>query len=328
MCTLLQARATVHTMDGVIFAMQLFKTANQTDVLIEMERRKGDTIEFHYLVRAMFKVIEADEHEHVPVSLSARESDDTIVTMESFSSRRYADAPPSLSIVTKFHNTMEQICTLLQKDRFDARLLGMKSLIIMTNCDEEECGEETSSNQEITKLAVHSILQNTTESQIARDCIFDAILQCHNEKNECNSNININSTTEETRLQFEMDYKLKMKKDALEILANCLEFMVRHDSHTLQSMVTSTLEEWTTLLSHLELQTSDSCAKAEVHSSFHAARCIYYLVSCSRELNECEVHSSVCDMITKCQEQELECSHAGLRDMIHGLCQVKSSHKV
>ena len=277
-------------MDNVIFKIQLFKTQDRQHVLIEIERKKGDTVQYHYLARAIITILKRMEHDSnegdvTPICSSARslnESEDEVNKLHVCNN----DGTTCSSTMPinedsdkiKFQNTMERVSTLLQKDRLDAMLLGMESLLYLTN--------GKSSKATITYLSVKSILQDGIW-RIVRDFIFDLI-----QDNGCCESFPL----EEDRKTLEVGHKHLMKQQALEILANSLAFMTKHHSSEMQMILKTSFNEWKELLLSLSLHTNPSNSN-EMQKCFQTARCVYYLVSFSVDMRDAALSSNVCEKV-------------------------------
>lgn len=285
------ACATIHTMDNVIFTIQLFKTHDRQNVLIEIERKRGNTVQYHYIARAILAILKRmgceshDNHNEVePISISTS-------THHSIHSRGYEAEihvranHDNINIIpteedpekVKFHDAMESISTRLQKDRLDAMILGMESLLSMTN--------GRSSNATITYLSVKSILQDGMW-QAVRDFIFDLIQNSDNHETR--------PIEEDRKTTLEADHKHLIQQQALEILANCLEFMTRHHSSEMQTILRTDCNDWKEILRSLRLRSNPNNS-IEMQKCFQTARCVYYLVSFSVDMRDAASSSNVCE---------------------------------
>lgn len=257
-----KACATIHTIDGITLSIQMFKSIDCQSILIDIERKVGNTIQFHYVANTILKEVGLLSNnssirndilkptceltlDQPPSYKSSNDCQTTQYENENISSLDKIDNDRY-----KFQQSMEQICTLIQKDRFDAIVLGLESLESMTN--------GISSNDDITALTVQAIIVDD-EWHLVRDFILDLF-------QEYDENI-INVIKEDMKLHnMEFDYRQQMKQLTLRIISNCLSYIIRHHSIYLRQILNEKLS-----------------GKDVSSSQFIAATCMNELMSSSEE---------------------------------------------
>jgi large-conductance mechanosensitive channel len=274
------ACATIRTMNQVILTIQLFKLADHENIVIEIERKEGDIIQFHWVANAIFRAVKGTEQKQEE---EQTQEDEHVTTPCSFESNTHSSTHTtelqhpiltSKSICDsndlKFQEAMESICILLQKDRMDAVLLGMESLSYLTN------GE--SSNKQITLQAANTIVQNGPW-QVAKDCIFNLI--CNQDRDDIEENNKLS--------QLQVKNKQKTKRLALKILANSLSTMINHDSQGTNVILNDQMNQWEEVLVLLISQMK--CVHEGMQDNFHAAQCIEFLILSSEEMKVSAMNS-------------------------------------
>jgi len=186
-----KANATIQTRDQVVLSIQLFKTSESNKIVIDIERKCGDTIKFHSVATTILNAVKSLVREFQDRSSNRSSSNnggindfclgfnnnnnnndhqshhekdhhrhhiqagtDSTGTPSPLYTSSESESPIVLdeSNVLKFEEAMDKICDLLTKDRLDNVVRGMESLSFLTN--------GKSSNEEITYQAVRAVLQD------------------------------------------------------------------------------------------------------------------------------------------------------------------------
>lgn len=111
--------AVITTTSHLKFSINLYKTCSK-DILVEMARISGDTIEYHRLAQDILRVVKGLTP---PSNCFERKAVDAKLLSSSIKSVSDLEV----------ESTLERILALVTKDRFDAVTLGLESLEVMTN---------------------------------------------------------------------------------------------------------------------------------------------------------------------------------------------------
>ena len=128
----LQASAYLMTSEGVEMHLSLWKTVGEkTGIVVELQRRKGDSIAFHRYSRYILDAAigDFDVAKHI-------ETHEDIDFVYSKKVQRLLNAELGKSTATEHENAViaiEIAHGLLMKDRMDARQLGLESLCLLTD---------------------------------------------------------------------------------------------------------------------------------------------------------------------------------------------------
>lgn len=278
-------------MDGVTFTIQIFKTQDHKDMIIDIERRKGDTIHFHHVAYSILNILEGVNDDDVPPQQQQQQelqNQCNIDNASDYYSHQHYDKEKSEYEMNKikFEEAMESVCTLLDKDRFDAILLGLESLNSMTN--------GVSSNEDITNLCVQAILKDG-EWQIAKDFIFDLLQNAGDKDDKCNDE-------DSKSQQIEEDYTQQMKQCTLKIVANCLSYVAKRYPLELRQILNEKLSE----CKEISRSQRNLNANLEVQDTFQAAKCIDTLASTSADMRLVALNSNALQIIAEYQQQSDE----------------------
>mmetsp|Transcript_7836 Transcript_7836/g.9068 ORF Transcript_7836/g.9068 Transcript_7836/m.9068 type:complete len:334 (-) Transcript_7836:211-1212(-) len=275
-------------------------TKNDTScgVMLEFDRLKGDTIEFHRTIKTI------TTHVRSVVSKSKEgqgESDDgdhkgvTLVPTPYPSSpprpilKRAKQEPSHVRSVSLEHDSlqydygdsrshnifveaMQNVDTLIHKDRLDAVELGMQSLSLLTSSSKFT----SSSVEDVMTLAAKAILIDSHGSwQNIRNFIFGLVMdeaRCEDEE----------FGEQEGE---EMDKRLRL---SISILANALETALKYKNEFIPFMDRTELKQILSTMAKYMKQmtmTDDSIAQAlQLQVAYQAARCISSLIQMTPEL--------------------------------------------
>ncbi len=286
-------------MDGVKFTIQIFKTHDHQDMIIDIERRKGDTIHFHHVANSILNILDGVNDDDVPQQELQNRC--YIDNASDYYSLQHYDKEKSEYEMNKnkFEEAMESVCTLLDKDRFDAILLGLESLHSMTN--------GVSSNEDITNLCVQAILKDG-EWQIAKDFIFDLLQNIGDKDDKCNDE-------DSKSQQIEEDYTQQMIHYALKIVANCLSYVAKRYPLELRHILNEKLSE----CKEISRSQRNLNANLEFQDSYQAAKCIDTLVSTSADMRLVALNSNALQIISEYQQK---CKEKGENPDLHEVMKI------
>eukprot|EP00547_Thalassionema_nitzschioides_P001784 CAMPEP_0194216100 /NCGR_PEP_ID=MMETSP0156-20130528/18287_1 /TAXON_ID=33649 /ORGANISM="Thalassionema nitzschioides, Strain L26-B" /LENGTH=460 /DNA_ID=CAMNT_0038944779 /DNA_START=166 /DNA_END=1548 /DNA_ORIENTATION=+ len=122
------AGAALLTEELVEIYVYLWKTSEKKEIYVELQRRRGDAVTFHRYARSILN------------AASCGDSLEKIHTLQNESSQYLRSATklfqrelPTCDDDVSSLQAIELAADLLQKDRLDARILGMESLSVLTN---------------------------------------------------------------------------------------------------------------------------------------------------------------------------------------------------
>ena len=307
-------------MDGTTFSISLFNienkhhNCNKNDILIDIERKNGNTIQFHWIAKTIFNSIRQLLHQKNTLSVTPNTSP---INNEESTNPTSSNSTTSKSDDYHFQNTMETICTLLKKDRVDATLLGMESLDLMT----DSIGH-SSSNDHIAYLTSRVVLiDDDGPWRFVRDEIIGFIDTKKNKIDyEDDAIVESNATTQ---------FETKMKHLAFKIYANSL-FIMHTSSYqgTSTNIEMSNLNEWKSLLTclvqNMKSTTFEFCTKYQI------ALCIHYLMLMSNDIKSEATKLNVCDVMAPYlgdSNEDTVCDHLGLREVSSSIVKILNQHK-
>lgn len=256
----LQAAVQAESRDHVRFIVRLFKDSNET-VVVEVQRRCGCSYVFHQCsdailnaaqgikkTRCMPKFTIPDCVKAAAAAAAVHEKDD-----HEANERRAAESD------------LECALQLWKNDRYDAQLLGLESLILL------------SQQKHLAAFCAHSLL--------CSKCVQDKLLALVNQTEDL-----VDCDT------MEMEHLIRMRRHALTVLANCLEAL--GESGELQHV----MEKNEALRSPKLLDTfvaALSTAEQEPHDAHEAARCLGSLCRCCSICREHAVDMGAPDAVTR-----------------------------
>jgi len=243
------AKAATH--DHVTFNIQLFsKLQEDTEaVIVEIQRSSGCPMSFHRSCQAILRAARGHPYkvksERLPTSRPSL-----------LQPPRLQRKPKAIDLGDKVQTSLEIASSLLKKDRFDANLLGIQSLRMLT--DPETCGYDAAITVANAVLTGEEDYEDLTE-------IIKSLIKFWR---LCEDDL------EEEEDEFDRKHFGQMHSHALAIIANSLKLsaqfskisMILEDSFWLS-------EEFVSLL--LEEMNSSS---TRPHDALHAAKCFNILV--------------------------------------------------
>ena len=316
------------------------------NLLIDIERIRGDTIEFHWIVKSIFDMI----HNRIR---SCNNNDDERngnctnhndnKTKSSLSSTATTIHPTSFSTTTTttneesntkhFPNTMETIHTLLKKDRLDANLLGMESLDFLLN--------GYSSNDQVTYLASKAVLSSssggsdgilddataTTAATCCQLSIRDEVLDVVNLHTDDDDEDDEAADEKKNPI---MTHRRRMKHLAFKIFANALSTMMNSTRRSeLEQIIQENIEEWKDIFTKFvgEMKkvlnkSDDSNNIGDLSILYEISRCVQILVSLNVQLNLLANQLDVCSVMLQFRQEDSNISTC------NGLCAHRDLGKV
>lgn len=165
-------------------------------------------------------------------------------------------------------SSVDHVEELLQKDRMDALLLGMDSLLLLTDAERSQ----------VSSFAAETVLKGSVSGpSVIKDCIHSFIYASPSNDES--------SPHQGKRLDFASRQQDIMHNTALAVLGNSLQSALEAHSPTLSSLMQN--EEWigdsgivNVLLSEL------SRANDRSHDAYQATRCLNALLETSPEMKK------------------------------------------
>lgn len=178
-----QARAIIRTPDQLKFEIQMFRTSTDNNIMVEIQRLQGDTVQFHrialFILRSIQSASDTNSYGRQPEN------------QKQFSHRIQPSRAPKIAVVEqnelqcgerrmdddddeeeerRFIQVLEPINTLLKKDRKCAILLGLQSLSQLTDTH--------SSSNCMVSLTSKAILQGRSMESTSIVCqeVSEAVL--------------------------------------------------------------------------------------------------------------------------------------------------------
>lgn len=269
-----KAIATIYTITDVKLSIQFFKHDNK--ILVEVHRLSGDAIQYHYTAKSILQIAN-----NQAALLSRQRFKPTVtVTPHRGSSPRSQIHTSTTNENSTFARTMENVQTLLRKDRIDANVLGMESLQLLTNI--------SSSNLVVAREASKAVLIDGTLQDI-KNVIFGTVMDDH-------SILDLNQDTGAIATEHGMKLKL-----ALTIIGNALNVVVcSQKDHDVEATVVD-VEEMKDLIVALkklmeESGSSSSNSNASMQVVYQAARCLNLVTELSSELKRTAARQRIADV--------------------------------
>jgi len=272
-----EAGATVG-IDQMELCVQLFKASDNTPsvIIVEIRRKNGSPISFHRIARVMLNAARGNPicpapHFTHPSSLSS-----------SFQIKiRIADDDE------KKQDVIRNIDSLLKKDRVDANLLGMESLLYLTTCG---------SSSKTMALFTADVVLSGCKSDIIKDTVFSMIRNSNNDRGK-----------DQTENVVEEGFNQRMRICALSLFANSLEILSKPD---LVSKLSDVDDDWVGddgILSSLVDRLKDS--ESSVQEAYFAAKCLKTVLEASIDLRSWAIEREVFKVVQHSQNVG-HCTHS------------------
>jgi len=257
--------ALIRTITDLKFSINMYKTCSG-EILVEIARISGDTIEYHCLAQDILRVAKGMMPRGKSASSNCFKSRVADIKLLS-SSIEFESNSKIEPIDTLCISNMERILTLITKDRFDAVTLGLESLEIMTN--------ETSTRPEYRIQASRAVLFDGPFQGI-KDFFFTRILDTDKYDD---------GDDEEDARELRMILKILSN-----VLKNCKEDerLINHDTYYL-------FEGLVRLMQHEE----------DPHNIYHAAVAIEILLSSSDEFVSLGNELGLSKLVKRCDFGDL-----------------------
>jgi len=259
------------SMNRIELCVQLFRINDDSAsdaIIVEVRRKNGSSITFHRAARAILKAAKGDPI-ILPRSLESQtRKDRNIVKI------KQSKEDDNLTAEA----TIEKIDSLLQKDRFDANLLGIESLLNLSSCD--------SSSKSMTLFTAEVIL-NGRHSDVIKDTVFSLVRNSSNDEKDESKNI------------VKSSFNRKMRVCAFSVLANSMEVLSRSD---LESK--SLDDEWVGdngLLTTLVCKLKDS--EFNLQEAYLAAKCLRTAVRGSTGLKSWAMEQDLFGIVQQSQNE-------------------------
>lgn len=253
-----KAGATVG-IDQMELCIQLFKASDNTPnvIVVEIRRKNGSPIIFHRVARTILNAAKGG-----PIVLAP-----------------YFTTPPSsqnkpcvAKDEQKKQDVIRNIDSLLQKDRVDANLLGMESLLYLTTCG---------SSSKTMALFTADVVLNGCKSDVIKDTVFSLVRR----------NSNNDRAKDQTENVVEDDFNQRLRICALSVFANSLELLSKPD---LVSKLSDADEDWVGdngVLSSLVIRLKDS--ESSLQEAYFAAKCLKTVLEASIDLRSWAIERKV-----------------------------------
>jgi len=255
-----KAAATLR-IDDMELCIQLFKAINC--VVVEIRRKNGSSISFHKAARAL---INSAKGKTIVISASVGPPSPT----RPLKRKRKEDETAT--------NTVERVDSLLRKDRVDANLLGMESLVHLTTSG--------SSSDEMALFTANVVM--TCTNYVIKDKVFSLIKNSDVPK-DVDTNVD------------DVSFYGKMRNRALALLSNSLEVISNSSKSSLESKVST--EEWiknggivSTLVEELKN------AETSPQEAYLAAKCLKIIVETSNDLKSHVIDLEALDIVRHSQK--------------------------
>jgi len=281
-----QATAQICAMDHSGVCVQLFKdstlaTKEKKGILVEIQRKNCNSFKFHNIAKTL---LHAARGSTPPKSKTS-----------------FGRPPPLLlnrkapAVCNIKHNTevaIENAAILLKKDRMDANMLGMESLILLTD---KQCSAELT-------------------------CLLTSRAVLKGDVPDIKSIILGNDRHGEDKISNGVHYS-QIRNYALLLLANSLS-VVASNKDEFRSIVR--MKEWESMLSALLLELKN--VESTPHSAYQSARSINTLISGSPEMRNMAIILDAPALVLQCQDVG-RCQHALLGNVSETIVNALSQHK-
>jgi len=268
--------------------IQLFKVSDNTQnmIVVEIRRKNGSPISFHKVARAMLNAAKGNASTMTPSSTPKSQTMNLISHEETKEDNNVTVA-----------GSIETIESLLRKDRVDAKLLGMESLLHLTTSG--------SSSKNMTLFTANVIL-NGWKNDIIKDTVFSLITKSNDNDEDESNNIIEDGFNQRMRI-----YALSLLANSLEGLAKSLEGISNNrqgdgDGETgdLQSKLSN--DEWVEdggiLWSLVEILKISESSLQNLQEAYFAAKCLKTALEASGDLISWAIERKVVKVVEYSQK--------------------------
>lgn len=283
-----KAEATL-TINETKLCVQLFIAASRTPstIVVEIRRKTGSPITFHKVARVILSAAKGDPIAFAPSliisSLPSRTENKLVFVTASNGEDETKRGMVGCDEGVTAAGTIGKIDTLLKKDRVDANLLGMESLLNLTTSG--------SSSKKMALFTAGIILNGGNSNDVIKDMVFSLIRHSSTNNDDDANNI------------VEDGYKQRMRICALSLFANSLEVLSISD---LESKLS---DDWVGddgILPSLVDILKDS--EASLQEAYFAAKCLKMLFEASLDLRSWAMEQEVFKIVKHSQNVG-HCTH-------------------
>jgi len=253
-----KAEATL-SINQMELCVQLFKVSDNTRnmVVVETRRKNGSPISFHKLARAILNAAKGNAIS-MTSSFTAKSQTKNLIMHE----ENKEDNDVTVA------GTIEKVESLLRKDRVDAKLLGMESLLHLTT---------SGSSSKNMALFTANVILNGWKNDVIKDTVFSLITKSNDEENESENVV-------------ENGFNQRMRICALSLLANSLEAISDNkqgggDGGTADLELKLSNDEWVEdggiLWSLVEIL---KISESNLQEAYFAAKCLKTALEASTDL--------------------------------------------
>jgi hypothetical protein len=274
-----KASLRAETVDHTEFYIRMYKNDenDRSEIMIEVQRSNGES--FNYIKYAKLILASAGGELNADLDSEMRKRS---------SSASLSYIPGSISCHQKdpadccrTETTLDHVKELLQKERTDARLLGLNGLLLLTDCERSLVSES----------AAWSVLQ---QDEHGETLIKDFV------KNLITSPPNRASSPREVDRFYSREQKI-MHNTALAVLGNSLESALGSSNFNLTRLLQT--KEWMDSSGCIDILLSElSNDQSRLHDAYQAARCISALLESSCEIKQVLLDRNVAAMLKNAQD--------------------------
>lgn len=265
------------SMNNMELCVQLFKVSDNTQqvVVVEIRRKNGSPISFHRAARA---IINAAKGNNINMNSSLTPTSQTKTRIAHEENKHDDDVTVA--------RTIEKVDSLLRKDRVDANLLGLESLLHLTN---------SGSSSKTMALFTAGVILNGWKNDVIKNTVFSLIKNSNDDEDEAKNIV-------------EDGFNQRMRIFALSLLANSLEVSSNNrqcdgggEINDLESKLSN--DEWVEdggiLWSLVEkLKNSESC----LQEAYFAAKCLKTALEASADLRSWATEREVSNVVEHSQK--------------------------
>eukprot|EP00978_Attheya_sp_CCMP212_P003575 scaffold7494_cov55-Attheya_sp.AAC.7 len=261
--SIVAATAIAETSGDVTFFIRFYLEENNT-IMVELQRKCGCTMVFRRAARVILRAAAGLEDANPSLALRKRPNRPLLKRSERPSIPiKDGDEKEAVSFVTSENEqggaaiALEFVDDMMKKDRLDANLLGIESLLLLTKVDTVGNSTATIAARAVfgSRRGYNEIYEQVTRALEFPDDLCDALTGRHAQR---------------------------MRSHALTILANSLEILLKHDKNELRAIMHR--QGWLlegNLLTKLLSELSDS--EIRPHDAHQAARCLNTIITISSE---------------------------------------------
>lgn len=270
-------------------------------VVVETRRKNGSPISFHKVARAMLNAAKGNV-----ISMTSS------FTPESQTKKLIVHEENKEDNDVTVAGTIEKVESLLRKDRVDAKLLGMESLLHLTT---------SGSSSKNMALFTANVILNGWKNDVIKDTVFSLITKSNDEENESENVV-------------ENGFNQRMRICALSLLANSLGAISDNkqgggDGRTADLKSKLSSDEWVEdggiLLSLVEIL---KISESSLQEAYFAAKCLQTALEASIDLMSWATEQEIFKVVEVSQKLG-HCTHSllgrALDDLLLCLGKGKSS---